>query len=230
MKKASMGLRVGLGPCLLAVLVAGCQILPDPGTDDAARHRMSCGDRELSYEKTGDGLQLSVEGKVYMLEQVESASGSQYVGGDDSETEFWSRGERALVTLEGEKLPECAHASGPSLAGPVWMVTEVDGEPVMTNYRASMHFRPDGRVGGRASCNHFTARWERLGGDIVIEQAVATKMACPTEVMEQEKRFLGALSSVAGFEVTDGGFLVLQGTEGRALIQAEPREGSGGPR
>lgn len=219
----------GLAACLLGLLVSGCQMLPDTSTDMAIGNRMSCGDRELSYQRTEAGLELEVGSESYMLEQVESASGSQYVATDGSQVEFWIRGERALVTLAGEELPECAYSSGPYLAGPVWIVTEVGGKPVMTHYRASMHFRADGRLGGRASCNHFTARWERLGDDLVIEGNAATRMACPTEVMDQEERFLGALSRVAGFSVNEQRILTLQDAEGEPIIRAEPRSGRGEP-
>jgi Membrane-bound lysozyme-inhibitor of c-type lysozyme. len=169
----------GIGACLLALFVSGCQILPDSDVDTKAGNRMTCGDRELTHHKSESGLKLEVGRKTYLLEQVESVSGSQYAASDDSETEFWIKGERALVTLEGRELPECSYTSGPYLTGPVWMVTEVGGEAVMTNYRASMHFRADGRLGGRASCNHFTARWERLGGDVVIERTAVTPDGMP---------------------------------------------------
>ena len=222
--------RVGsMGLCLLVLAAPGCQLLPDSGVEMEAGNRMSCGDRELTYRQTDEGLELAIEGRDYLLEQVESASGSQYVASDGSETEFWNKGERALVTLEGRELPECVYTSGAVLSGPVWMVTEIDGEAVMTNYRASMHFRPDGRVGGRASCNHFTADWERLGSELVIERAATTRMACPTAVMDQEQRFLGALSRVAGFSVSERRVLDLQDAEGRTVIQAEPRSGRSKP-
>ncbi|TDT37688.1 heat shock protein HslJ [Halospina denitrificans] len=223
----SLGKGRGLGACLVVLFVSGCQILPDSGVEMEPDNRMRCGDRELTYHQTESGLKLEVDGKAYFLEQVESTSGSQYVASEGSETEFWIKGERALVTLEGSELPECAYTSGPYLAGPVWMVTEVGGESVMTNYRASMHFRADGRLGGRASCNHFTARWERLGSNVVIETAAATRMACPTAVMDQEQRFLGALSRVAGFSVNEQRVLTLENAEGEAVIRAEPRSGRG---
>lgn len=225
----SRGTGAGFTSFVMVLLVSGCQLLPDSGIEEVEGHRMSCGDRELVFSEAEDGLELRVDGKRYALEQVEVASGSQYIARDGSETEFWNKGERARVILDGEKLEECTYSSGPTLAGPVWMVTEVDGRAVMTNYRASMHFLANGRVGGRASCNHFNAGWERLGDEIVIEQAATTKMACPTDVMEQEQRFLGAFSSVSRFEVTEKGDLVLRDDGGEPLIRAESRDGGGGP-
>lgn len=221
----SWGRVRGLGSSLLVLLVSGCQVLPDSGVEMETGNRMSCGERELTYRQTDSGLELEIAGREYLMEQVEAASGTQYVASDGSETEFWNKGERALVTLEGRELPECVYTSGPVLSGPVWMVTEIGGEAVMTNYRASMHFRPDGHVGGRASCNHFTASWERLGDGLVIERAAATRMACPSEVMDQEQRFLAALSRVAGFSVNERRMLTLQDDEGEPVIRAEPRSG-----
>lgn len=229
MSRNSLGKGGSLGAFLLALVASGCQILPDSSVETATYNRMSCGDRELAYGQTESGLEIEVGGQTYLLEQVESASGSHYVASDGSNTEFWNRGERALLTLEGEELPECTYTSGPSLAGPVWMVTEVGGKEVMTNYRASMHFRADGRLGGRASCNHFTARWERLGNDLVIERAAATRMACPTAVMEQEQRFLDALSRVTGFSMNSQRMLTLQDAEGEPILRAEPRSGRADP-
>lgn len=224
---ASRPCRPGIVSGLLPLVLVGCQMLPDSAVDRVEANRMSCGDSTLMFNQTGEGLVLDVDGTKYELEQVESISGSEYVAAEDPDTEFWTRGERAKVTLDGEELPECSYESGPTLAGTVWHVRMLDGERVLTNYQASMHFRREGRVGGRSSCNHYTANWERLGGQVVIERVTTTKMACPTEVMEQEEHFLGALTRVTGFDRSEEGDLLLLDSEGNTLIRAELQERGG---
>ncbi len=80
---------------------------------------------------------MSVEGELFDLKPVVSASGSRYRAVDGTDTGFWSKGERALVTVRGKELPECMAVRVPALPftargqEPGWMITidfEIDAE------------------------------------------------------------------------------------------------------
>ena len=74
-----------------------------------------CGDRQVTFGTLGEFERLIVNGDVFDLESEVAASGARYTAVDGSETEFWSRGEQAMVTVNGEVLPDCERLRAPSL-------------------------------------------------------------------------------------------------------------------
>ncbi|MFN7056793.1 META domain-containing protein [Hyphomonas sp.] len=55
---------------------------------------------------------LRVDGRDYVLEQTETASGAKYVWAGTPETSFWSKGEGGLLTLAGVEYPDCVRTGG----------------------------------------------------------------------------------------------------------------------
>jgi heat shock protein HslJ len=88
---------------------------------------MQCGDRLVDVGFAGEGARLRVGQQVFDLRPEEAASGAKF--GDGAGNGFWSRGNRALVTLAGEDLPECLPVISPTLPlvargnEPGWVVT-----------------------------------------------------------------------------------------------------------
>ncbi len=75
-----------------------------------------CGDQVVDTEQIGDKLRLTVGDTHYNLRQVEVASGVQYVAIDDATTTFWSKGERARLTLKGQVYSGCVRADQVAVA------------------------------------------------------------------------------------------------------------------
>jgi heat shock protein HslJ len=67
--------------------------------------KLRCGSRDVVAEDQGGTLFLTIDGQRYTLRPVPAASGAKYVG--DGGTEFWSKGDRASLTLAGQAQPEC---------------------------------------------------------------------------------------------------------------------------
>ena len=88
---------------------------------------MKCGDRLVEVGFAGDAARLRVGQQVYELPAEVSASGAKF--GDGAGTGFWSKGNRAVVTLGGVDLPECLPVIAPTLPlvargnEPGWVVT-----------------------------------------------------------------------------------------------------------
>lgn len=210
-------------PLLLVLVITGCQVLSDVGVGAPPADRMTCGDRSLTFQGMPDDPLMHVGGREYELDQVESASGSRYVASGSDGTGVWIRGERARLTLAGNDLPTCTYASGDQLSEPVWTLTELVSQEVIVNYRATLRFSAAGRVSGRLSCNHYRASWQRIGEQLIIDNPITTtRMACNSEVMEQEHRFLNALGRVERFELAQNGDLLLYGRDRLELIRARP--------
>jgi heat shock protein HslJ len=66
---------------------------------------MKCGDRILDVGLAGNSARVRNGNRVMELAPEEAASGARF--GDGAGNGFWSRGNRATVTLDGVDLPEC---------------------------------------------------------------------------------------------------------------------------
>ncbi|MGB8426877.1 MAG: MliC family protein, partial [Desulfobacterales bacterium] len=88
-----------------------------------------CGGTPVAFGARQGGARLTVAGESFDLEAAMSASGARYTAMDKTATDFWSKGERALVTVRGRQLPECRalreHALPFTARGqePGWMIT-----------------------------------------------------------------------------------------------------------
>ncbi|MEA3641321.1 MAG: META domain-containing protein [Lamprobacter sp.] len=81
-----------------------------PPSPTGFRTLMRCGETEIEIESLDDHLRLHVDGKTLDLFPTPAASGAKFTAKDDPETFFWSKGNSALVSLDGDNLPECLAA------------------------------------------------------------------------------------------------------------------------
>jgi heat shock protein HslJ/uncharacterized lipoprotein YbaY len=75
-----------------------------------------CGDQLTHTELLGSKLRLTLGDMHFNLLQVEAASGTRYVTVGDATTMFWSKGERARLTVKGQAYPECVRADRVAVA------------------------------------------------------------------------------------------------------------------
>jgi heat shock protein HslJ/membrane-bound inhibitor of C-type lysozyme len=112
----------------------------------AQTQRYSCGELSLQAELQGDQLTLTLpDGRRLSLQPTVSASGARYTGPDD--TEFWSKGERASLRIDGENYPECFTQSAEILRAhgnePGWQLRLHDDHLELTlNYGAEIRRLP----------------------------------------------------------------------------------------
>ena len=123
---------VDLGPLSL-------RTVPDVAFGTAYR----CGDRAVAFGPLGATEYLALAGEVAALRPESAASGARYVAIDGSETEFWSRGDEAMVTWRGAVLDDCERLTAPELPftargqEPGWdLRIEEDGLTIRINYGA----------------------------------------------------------------------------------------------
>jgi heat shock protein HslJ len=97
-----------------------------------------CGGTPVIFEAQGALARMAVGGELFELKPAVSASGARYRAVDGSETGFWSKGDRALVTVRGRQLPECLAVREPALPftargqEPGWMIT-IDAGAIFLN-------------------------------------------------------------------------------------------------
>jgi heat shock protein HslJ len=124
-------------------------------------------------------------------------------------------------------LAACAPQGGPgggddappaaALVGPEWVVDDIAGGGIVEGSRATLRFGEDGSVGGRASCNSYSAQYQQAGEALTIGQAASTMMACAQPLMEQERRFFDLLAATASYRIDASGALVLSTADGRTI-------------
>lgn len=111
-----------IGALGLILALSACASAPGgaPTPSEASEVRQSfalrylCGSRAVTVGFVADRMEMRVASERFALRSVPAASGAKFEAESDPATTFWSRGERAMVTLRGEALPECrvvAHGS-----------------------------------------------------------------------------------------------------------------------
>jgi len=123
------------------------------------------------------------------------------------------------------------HAANPapSLIGTLWRAEEIDGRGVLERPESTLAFDDARRITGHTACNRYFGELEVGEGTLRLKPAGTTRMACAPVVMDQESRFLAALSAATAFRI-DGGKLLLLDEAGRVRVRLAPhgprREGS----
>jgi len=84
-----------------------------------------------------------------------------------------------------------------------WLIETIDEKPVIDRSPASITFTEDGRVSGNSSCNRLMSSYQltkAVNGNntkLHFSQAAGTMMMCSETLMNQEQRFLTALTKVS---------------------------------
>ncbi len=104
------------------------------------------------------------------------------------------------------------------LLGREWVIEDIAGSGVIDNSHATLHFLPDGRLAGSASCNRILGSFETQGKQLKITQVGTTMMACPPALMNQERRLLDILQAVTSYQIDTTGALVLTASDGSSIV------------
>lgn len=134
----------------------------------------------------------------------------------------------AISSLSFTSLPGCAgtgdgppsvEASEAALIGE-WQVEELDGQPLVASSEVALTFGSEGAFAGDSGVNRLRASYSFEGDTLQISEVMATRMAGPPELMEQEARLMSALAQARGVEVSGDHRLRLLDAEGEVLAVA----------
>jgi len=103
-----------------------------------------------------------------------------------------------------------------ALIGVIWSLNALNGESLVPTTHISAEFAEDGRVGGSAGCNNYSAPYQADGVNIEIGMGPITMMLCPEPIMVQESAYLGALAAASTYDATDDS-LTLFDSSGEAV-------------
>jgi copper homeostasis protein (lipoprotein) len=120
--------------------------------------------------------------------------------------------------------PPAPHSmASPSLRGTLWRLQALQGSSGPTLFKPpgpapELLLAPDlERVSGTGGCNRLTGGFRLAGEELSFTRLASTKMACPPNVMDFERRYGEALAQVQRWSI-DKRNLLLQDAGGRTLL------------
>lgn len=100
-----------------------------------------------------------------------------------------------------------------------WLAEDIGGGGVIDRLQSVLEIAADGQVSGSGGCNRIAGRARIEGATVSFGQVASTRMACTPAAMNQEQKFLAALSEARGWRVDDlRRKLVLSDATGRPVM------------
>ena len=98
-----------------------------------------------------------------------------------------------------------------------YLVEWIGERPLIDRSHLTVTFGADGRAYGSGGCNHWFAGYELKGSTLSINPPGSTRKACAPSLMEQEQRFLQALTEVQRWDFSEIDQLRLWPKEGAPI-------------
>jgi putative lipoprotein len=100
-----------------------------------------------------------------------------------------------------------------------WLAESIRNAGVIDKQQSMIEIAADGKVAGKGGCNGFGGTATIAGDKISFASLVATRMACPPAVMDQETKFLSALNDARRWMIDDQrGKLILFDSSNREIL------------
>jgi len=107
-----------------------------------------------------------------------------------------------------------------SLVGTRWLLEEPPASTAaaLPAARPALQFVATDRVAGSGGCNRFVGKASLTGGTLRVGPLAATRMMCPSPLMQVEQRYFQQLESARNARL-DGAFLLLLDAAGAPLVR-----------
>lgn len=158
------------------LLLSACQTTPEASSPVAGSY--ACGQLDIQVSTNEGSRLVSVDylDKRLLLKPAESASGALYVAPGDDSTRFWTKGERAMLSIRGQHYPECLQAGAVAMPftaqgnEPFWQAVVEPDELVLTRpYEQQTTLRLPGEL--RTADRHgreFVAEGESVRATLTV--------------------------------------------------------------
>ena len=108
----------------------------------------------------------------------------------------------ALVMLQGrDMLRQNMPGGGASMTGIEWRPTHLGADEIAADSEMFVSFDVDGSIKGHGGCNKFFGSLQTTDGELSVGELGATRMACPSQIMDREMAFMKALQDTTQFEI-----------------------------
>ncbi len=179
-----------------------------------------------------EGANVVHGGKAYVMQLMESASGSAYT---DGKLIWHTKGDEGMLReVDGDRVlaRACRAADGAPAAAPaaslpaevvdatwqwVGMTTPVEQITVSSPERYTLRFESSGRISLQADCNRGGSSYTVTADRKISLGALAlTRMMCPPG--SQSDRFIQELARVSSYFTKDGGLFLAAGRLGHTPV------------
>lgn len=124
----------------------------------------------------------------------------------------------ACTSKPDSNTPSVEEANVSPLLG-LWQVEDIDQGGIIDYSMITLHIEENGRVSGSTGCNRYSANTIIENGFINISQAISTRKACPPALMNQEQRFLSALSSAVAYDLLENDIVIIVDQQGQQKLR-----------
>ncbi len=108
----------------------------------------------------------------------------------------------AFVMLQGGDMArQHMPGGGASMTGIEWRPTLLGADEIAADSGMFVLFEVDGSINGNGGCNKFFGSLQTTDGELSVGELGASRMACPSEIMDREMAFMKALQDTAQFEM-----------------------------
>jgi len=116
----------------------------------------------------------------------------------------------ALVMLQGrDMLRQNMPGGGVSMTGIEWRPTRLGADEIAADSDMFVSFEVDGSIKGHGGCNNFFGSLQTTDGGLSVGELGASRMACPSQIMDREMAFMKALQDTTQFEVGENSLQLL---------------------
>ncbi|MBV2142724.1 META domain-containing protein [Falsochrobactrum sp. TDYN1] len=109
-----------------------------------------------------------------------------------------------------------------SIEGRDWLAEDIQGGGVIDNAQTTLTINTDGAASGSGGCNRYFSKTVISGKSISFAEIGSTYMQCPPALMNQERKFLDALSKTRSYKMETGKLVLIDenGEELATLAQS----------
>ena len=201
-------------------------------TDGTATGSSGCNQYTAGYTTSGSSISITPgistmmacapavmdqESRYFLL----MSKATTYSVNGDNLLFFDSSGSAILAYNRAQDIPVTLSTQAP-VVGPWDLLTYYNGNNAMVSVQSGTNisavFTPDGKITGESGCNDYSALYSLHGGTLGISLVKSTKMACETDIMQQENQYLALLPGVNTYEI-NGDQMVLYTALGQKILQ-----------
>lgn len=129
----------------------------------------------------------------------------------------------SLLIATGQILSACAsNEAAVVLSGYTWKLVSygslANPTPAVPDVKTGMTFGKDGSLNGNVGCNSFGGDYKVKGDQITFGPIMATLMACPEPLMQQESTVFNVLTGTVNFKI-DGELLTIYDASGANALR-----------